>query len=157
MNLWKSKCAWLFAAMLVAFCLAPSVALGQATSGTISGTVLDQSRASVPGAAITARNLDTNVSRAATTGVDGRYRFPGLPVGRYEVTVDAKGFAKYVRGPITPVLNQEAVVNLELQTATVQQTIVVTEDAMVLNTTTAEVGVQFDQRRLAELPISGQF
>lgn len=157
MNWWKDRCVWLFVTMLVAFFLVPSAALGQATTGTISGSVSDQSRASVPGAAVAVRNVDTNVSRSATTGVDGRFSFPGLPVGRYELTAEARGFAKHVRGPITLVLNQEAVVNPELQTAAVQETIVVTEDAMVLNTTTAEVGVQFDQRRLAELPISGQF
>jgi hypothetical protein len=143
--------------LALASLLVPTLAQAQGTGGTISGTVLDQSRASVPGAAVSVRNLDTGVSRSAATGVDGRFSFPGLPVGRYELTAEAKGFAKYVRGPVTLVLNQEAVVNPEMQTATVQQTIVVSEDAAVLNTTTAEVGVQFDQRRLAELPISGQF
>ncbi len=152
-----NRCFALTVVALVVLCLAPATAFGQGTSGTISGIVTDQSRATVPSAAVSVRNLDTNVSRSSVTGVDGRFSFPGLPVGRYELTAEARGFAKYLRGPITLVLNQEAVVNPELQTATVQETVVVTEDAMVLNTTTAEVGVQFDQRRLAELPISGQF
>jgi hypothetical protein len=132
----------------------PPAALGQATSGTISGTVTDQSGGSVAGAVVTVRNLDTNVARTATTEADGRFNFPGLLVGRYELTAESKGFAKYVRGPINLVLNQEAVVNPELKPASVQETIVVTDDAPMLNFTTAEVGVRFDERRLADLPIA---
>ncbi len=144
-------------AIAVLVCLAELPAMGQTTSGTISGMVTDPSSATVGGASVAVRNLDTNVTRTSTTEVDGRFSFPGLPVGRYELTVEAKGFGKYLRGPITLVLNQEAVVNPQLQTAAVQESIVVTEDAPILNTTTAEVGVRFDDRRLAELPISGQF
>ncbi|MBI4482879.1 MAG: carboxypeptidase regulatory-like domain-containing protein, partial [Acidobacteria bacterium] len=85
------------------------LAFGQATTGTISGVVMDQSAATVPGATVTVRNLDTNATRSATTEADGRYNFPGLPVGRYELTAELVGFAKYVRGPINLVLNQVAI------------------------------------------------
>lgn len=141
----------------LAACVLPTAALGQATSGTISGTIADQSGGSVAGAVVGVRNLDTNVARTATTETDGRFNFPGLLVGRYEMTAEAKGFAKHVRGPINLVLNQDAVLNAELKPATVQETIVVTDDAPMLNVSTAEVGVRFDERRLSELPISGQF
>jgi len=154
----KNGLVWVFFLVLaLAGCFVPPAALGQATSGTISGTVTDQSGATVLGAAVSVRNLDTNVTRTAATEADGRFNFPGLPVGRYEVIIEVKGFAKYVRGPINLVLNQEAVVNVELKPASMQETIVVTDDAPMLNTTTAEVGVRFDERRLADLPISGQF
>jgi hypothetical protein len=106
---------------------------------------------------VSVRNLDTNVARTTTTAVDGRYIFPGLFVGRYEVTVNVTGFAKHVRGPINLALNQQAIVNTEIQPALVQETMVVAEDAPMLNTTTTEVGVRFEERRLADLPISGQF
>lgn len=138
-------------------CLAPVPAFGQLTGGTISGTVMDQSGAPVGGAAVTARNLATNVARTATTEGDGRFRFLALLVGRYEVTIELKGFARYVRGPITLDLNQVAVIDPQIQPASVQETIEVREDAPILNTTTAEVGVRFDDRRLADLPLSGQF
>jgi hypothetical protein len=137
--------------------LFPPAAAAQATSGTISGTVTDQSGASVAGAAVTVRNLETNITRSAVTAEDGRFSFRALPVGRYELTAETKGFSKYIRGPITLVLNQEAVVNPELKPATLQESVVVTADAPIINTTTAEVGVQFDEKRISELPISGQF
>jgi hypothetical protein len=138
-------------------CLPLAPVFAQATSGTISGLAMDSTGAVIPGASITVRNLDTNASRAAQTQSDGRFGFRGLPVGRYELTATAQGFGKYVRGPIHLELNQEAVVNAALTPASVQETVVVTEDAPMLNTTTAEVGVRFDEKRLSDLPISGQF
>ncbi len=138
-------------------CLLASSAWAQATTATITGTVLDQSGATVAGATVTVRNLDTNATRSATTEADGRYNFPGLPVGPYELSAELKGFTKYVRGPINLVLNQVAVVNPELRPAAVLETVTVTEDVPLLNTSTAEVGVRFDEKRLADLPISGQF
>ncbi|HMZ22800.1 MAG TPA: carboxypeptidase-like regulatory domain-containing protein, partial [Blastocatellia bacterium] len=69
----------------------------QSTAGAISGVVTDQQGAVVANAAVTARNVGTNESRSATTDGDGRYRFPNLSVGSYEITVQARGFAKYVR------------------------------------------------------------
>ncbi len=147
---------WCVIVVLVAS-VVPAPAWGQATGGAISGIVVDPTSASIPGASVSVRNLDTNVARTAKTESDGRFRFPGLTVGQYELTVEAAGFGKYVRGPITLVLNQEAVVAAELKPAALQETVVVHEDAPIIDTTTAEVGVRFDSRRLAELPISGQF
>src|SRR5262249_37323112 len=100
---------WVF--LLFVGCFIPIAANGQATRGTLSGLVTDQSGAIVPGAMVTVRNLDTNVTRTSSTQENGRFNLPALPVGKYELTVEVRGFGKYVRGPITLVLNQEAVVN----------------------------------------------
>lgn len=154
----KSRFFWTLIPLLAAaLLLMPSPAWGQATSGTISGIVTDQTGATVPQATVSVRNLETNISRTASTEADGRYRFPGLIVGPYELTIEAKGFGRYVRGPINLVLNQEAVVTAELQPVAVQESVVVRADAPIIDTTTAEVGVRFDERRLKDLPISGQF
>jgi hypothetical protein len=107
---------WLFAAFLVlVVCLVSAhSAFGQATTGTISGTVQDVQGGMVPGATVNVRNLDTNISRSLTTGEDGKFRFPGLQVGPYELTVEHTGFARYVRGPIVLLLNQDALVKPSL-------------------------------------------
>lgn len=151
-NIWVS----LVLVCILALACAP-LAFGQATTGTISGVVMDQSGATVPGTTVTVRNLDTNATRTSTTEADGRFSFPALPVGRYELTAELAGFSKYVRGPINLVLGQEAVVNPELRPAAVEATVMVAEDAPMLNTVNAEVGVRFDERRISELPNSGQF
>src|SRR5215470_9304725 len=133
----KSKFPWWIFLALVA-CLIPIATNGQTTGGTIYGSVMDQTGASVPGAMVTVRNLETNVVRSTNTIENGRFNFPALPVGQYELTVELQGFSKYVRGPITLVLNQEAVVNVEIRPAGVEANVVVTDDVPILNTTTSE-------------------
>jgi hypothetical protein len=106
----------------------------------------------VPGTIVSVRNLDTNFQRSLITEADGRFAFPGLAVGPYELTVEHTGFARYVRGPILLLLNQDAVVNPVLKVAATTDTVTVTDDAPLLNTTSPEVGVRFDERRLTDLP-----
>src|SRR5260370_40084432 len=97
--------------LTVLFLLAiPSATFGQATTGTISGVINDPTAGTVAGAAVTVRNLDTNAIHTAATEADGRFTFPGLPVGPYEVTIEKTGFGTYKQGPIVLVLNENAVV-----------------------------------------------
>ena len=139
--------------LLLVFLLSSSiVALGQ-TTGTISGTVTDEKGAVIPNATVTARNVDRNISRTLQTGSDGNYRFENLPVGPYEVTVEATGFSKYVQSGITLILNQNAVVDVGMKAGGVQEVVNVTENAALINTSNAEVSTQFDSRRLSELPL----
>lgn len=124
------------------------------TTGSISGVVVDEKQAAIPNATVTVRNIEQNVPRIAQTDDEGRYNFPNLPVGSYELIIEATGFAKYVQTGITLALNQAAVVDVAMRTGGVQETVTVVENASLLNTTNAEVGVRFDERRLSELPIS---
>ena len=129
-------------------------ALAQSTTASISGTVLDAQQAVVPNATVTARNVETGFNRTNQTNDEGRYNFVNLPIGGYEVTVEAANFAKYVQTGITLLVNQNAVVDVALKTGGVQEIVTVTENASLLNTTTAEVSTRFDEKRLSELPIS---
>lgn len=140
--------------LLLAVLLSSSVvALGQTTAGTISGTVTDEKGAVIPNATVTARNIERNISRNLQTGSDGKYRFENMPVGPYEVSVEATGFSKYVQQGITLVLNQNAVIDVSLKAGGVQEIVTVTENAAIINTSNAEVSTQFDSRRLSELPL----
>ena len=130
------------------------MAFAQSSTGSISGTVLDERQSVIPGATVTARNLDTGFSRTATSGGDGRYKFVNMPTGAYEVAVEAANFSKHVQTGITLVVNQDAVIEISLKAGRVEEIVTVTENASVLNTTTAEVSTRFDGRRLSELPIA---
>ncbi len=131
-----------------------AVAPAQVTTGEILGIVQDPSGAAVSDAKITVRNLETNASRELSSGLDGRFRFPQLPVGSYQLIVEKSGFARYVQGPIVLRLNQDADLNVKLQVAGVAETVSVTADAPLINTTNAEVGVNFDVKRVSELPLA---
>jgi Carboxypeptidase regulatory-like domain len=132
-----------------------STVRAQATTGTIEGVVKDNQGLAVPGATLTLRNVDTNVSRSQVSSGDGSYRFLNMPVGNYEITVELAGFARYVRDGVTLAVNQVAVVEVELRPAALTELVTVTSDAPLLNTSTAEVGVRFDTQRVAELPVMG--
>ncbi|HMY70239.1 MAG TPA: carboxypeptidase-like regulatory domain-containing protein, partial [Blastocatellia bacterium] len=126
----------------------------QSTTGVISGIVADQQNAVIANATVIVRNLGTNESRTAGTDSEGRYRLPNLPIGNYEITFQAKGFAKYLRTGVELLVNQEAVVNISLKPSTVEEVVTVTENASLLNTTNAEVSTRFDSKRLSELPLA---
>ena len=131
----------------------PLPSRAQSITGSISGTVADERHEAVV-ATVIARNLDTNISRTMRTDSEGNYHFVSLPVGSYEVRVEATGFAKYVRAPITVGLNRDAVVVCVMRPAAVDEVITVRGDARLLNTTNAQLGVQFDSRALSALPLS---
>jgi hypothetical protein len=130
-----------------------SIAFAQ-TTGTLSGTVQDEKGGAVPGATVTARHVETNVSRTAQTDSEGRYRLTSMPVGHYEITVESASFAKYVQTGVELLLNQDAVVDALMKPAGVEAVVNVTENASLLNTTNVEVGTRFDERRLSELPLA---
>jgi len=84
-----SRLAVLFVALLALFA---SPTLAQVT-GSISGEIKDEKQAVVTNATVTVRNVKTNESRTTQTDSDGRYRFTGMPVGDYEISVESAGFA----------------------------------------------------------------
>jgi carboxypeptidase family protein len=144
----------LFALSLAVMAGAFSQAAAQSTSGAISGVVTDERQGAIANATVTARNVGTNESRVTTVDGGGRYRLSNLPVGNYEITVQANGFAKLVRSGVELLLNQDAVVNVVLKLKTVEEVVTVAENASLLNTSNAEVSTRFDSKRLSELPLA---
>jgi hypothetical protein len=149
--------AWLAVAAMAmgVLLLGPSAApvAAQSTTGTIQGVVRDDQNAVIPGATVTVRNVGTGQSRTGVTTEGGQYRFPNLQVGQYELTVELAGFGTYKQAGLNLSLNQDAVIDVTLRPASVSESVEVTADTPLLNTTNAEVGVRFDTRRVAELPV----
>jgi hypothetical protein len=105
---------------LLTFLVTPILAQ---TTGSISGEVKDEKQAVINGATVTLRNVTTNQSRTSQTDSDGRYRFTGVPVGDYEVTVESTGFAKYVQSGIKLELNQPATVDVTMKPGAVTEVV----------------------------------
>ncbi|HEY8225041.1 MAG TPA: TonB-dependent receptor [Pyrinomonadaceae bacterium] len=148
-----NKGIWLLLLSLIFVLGASAAAVGQ-TSGSISGSVTDEKGAVIPNATVSIRNIEKNTPpRTIQTNSEGNYRFDNVPVGPYELTVEAQGFAKYVQTGITLLLNQNAVIDATLKAGSVQEVVNVTENAAIINTSNAEVSTQFDSRRLSELPL----
>mgnify|MGYP000961369157 CR=1 FL=1 len=124
------------------------------TSSEILGTVVDQSGAIISGARLTAKATATGLTYSTESGEAGQYRFPLLPPGKYELTVEKPGFARYLQPDIELALNQRADLTVKMQVSTSTETITVVSEVPLINTTSAEVGVNFDTKRIAELPLA---
>jgi hypothetical protein len=128
----------------------------QAPTSTILGVVKDSTGGTVGGATVTETNADTGISRTATTGDDGAYRFPALDVGNYQITVMKDGFQTAQRKGITLVVAQAAEINVVLQVGSTGQTVVVTEEAPLVQTQSSTVGGLVDEQQVTDLPLNGR-
>ena len=121
------RSAVVFLAALLLCCMA---AQAQTFRGTIQGTVTDQSGASVSGAQVTIRNLDTGLVRTTTTSDDGSYAVPELPIGNYSVTVEKSGFRAAVVSGIRVEVSSERRADVTLQPGEVAEKVVVSADTL---------------------------
>ena len=108
----------------------------QSSTGSISGVITDQNQAVIPAATITIRNTATGFTRSTTTNSEGRYSFTDLPLGAYEITIEASTFSKYIQTGIRLLVNQNAIVSPSLIPAGVNEVVNVNSDASLLNRTT---------------------
>ena len=146
--------AWLVVLALILLpCIPPAEAQ---VSASLSGTVTDPSGATVTAAAVTARNLDTALSRTTATDPAGRYVFFALPVGRYEVRVQKEGCAEEVRTGIHLVVGQEAGVDLRLHVGKVSEQLTVVGDAPPVSLTTQDISGLVGERQVKDLPLNGR-
>ena len=144
-----------FSFLVILLLLSPS-RTALATDADILGVVQDESGGMVPGATITARNVDTGLSRTTTTDAQGRYRIVALPAGRYEVTAELAGFQTIVRDGVTLTIGLKAAINFEMKVASVAETVTVSGEAPIVETATAEVGLTFTTKTIEDIPLNGR-
>jgi outer membrane receptor protein involved in Fe transport len=144
-----------FAGAVVLFVAAVPV-FAQLPTGTILGTVRDTSGALVPGAMVTALNLETGISRSTSTNETGGYRLAALPVGQYDLRVELLGFKATTQKGLVLNVGDETVLNFSLEVGTPSQELVVSSEAPIVNTTTASLGGLVNEQKLAELPLNGR-
>ena len=128
-------------------------ASGQSTNGNIQGAVVDPSNAAVSGANVTARNMDTGLTVAATTTGAGIYALPNLPPGRYEITVEMTGMKKYVQQGVTVTTNSTVGLDVQLQVGSATEAVTVTSDAAQLETETSDIGSTVQNTLITNLPL----
>jgi hypothetical protein len=143
--------------MFMVLCLVPQVLAQAALSfAQLSGTVLDASGRIVVGASVSARNLDTNLSYAATSNSSGYYVVPNLPPGRYELSVQASGFAKSVETGLNLTVGQTAALDITLKVATLSESVTVTTQAPPVESSRTEISQVIDTREIQDLPVNGR-
>src|SRR5207302_112695 len=123
----------------------------QAISGNLVGTVFDPSGAVVPNAEVEAVNVATGVKTVTNTTSSGGYRFNNLPVGTYTVGVKAQGFASTGK-QVTLELNQTGTLNFSLTPGAVSTTVEVSGAPPLIDTTTAQIQSNYEQKETQDLP-----
>ena len=145
-----------FTKLVALLILSAGAAIGQEIVAMISGTITDQTGASVANATVTVRNVDTDESRKASTGPDGAYRVPSLLAGNYELRVEASGFRTAVRTGISLAVAQHAEINVSLTVGSQTQTVEVTGSAPLVETTSSALSGLVNERQMRDLPLNGR-
>jgi len=148
----------LFSSRIVLFSLvAARLALAQESVNyaSISGRVTDPSGAVVEGASVTARHTETNLSNAATTDHEGRFRFPYLRVGQYEIKVHHEGFADWAR-TLTGTVGAAFELPVSLTLASTESNVIVTGNAAMLEAARSQIAGTVAQAEVRALPLNGR-
>ena len=129
---------------------------GQATNGSIYGSVSDSSGAVIPQASVAATNVSTSASKATTTNASGEYSFPVLDPGDYKVVVQIPGFQSQTQENIRLGSNRNVNVSFALQPGSEEQNITVEARTTLVDTRESQIGNTVDQKRIQDLPLNGR-
>ena len=136
----------------VAASLLSSLASAQVATGSIAGTVADPNGALIPAAKVSATNTTSGVKAETLTSEAGLYVFPSLPVGNYEISVEKAGFKRQNLTNIEVRIATRLDLNVKMDVGDVQQTIDVTAEAPLLETSSAQKGQSLSTQMMTTLP-----
>ena len=141
---------------LLGLLLLSSCAWGQSSLGTIVGAVTDNSGAVVPGATITITNEATHAIRQTITEGSGNYTVPALPPGTYTVQVEKTSFATELQQHLTLQVDQTLRANFSVRVGAVTQAVEVNAASEQLQTDTATIGTEIDNKQVVGMPLNGR-
>ena len=133
----------------------PSTADAQ-QNASIVGAVTDQSKAVLPGVAVTATDLATGRVLATVTDERGEYRLQNLPPGRYTLTAELAGFGTAKIPEIELLVGQNATVPLQLKVASLEESVTVSGESPLVDIRSSQVAGNVDRRQMEELPLAGR-
>lgn len=133
-----------------------AVASGQATTASITGTVTDETKGNIPGVSVTAKNLETGISRTVVTDGRGEYQIRSLPLGEYEVQAELSGFRPALQRGIRLTTGRQAELNLVLAVGGLTEEVVVQGDAPIVDTSSGALGQVVQQEEVASMPVQGR-
>ena len=140
----------------VALSLGTISGFGQEFRGTITGRVTDAQSASVPNAKVAVTLLATGARSQTTTGTDGLYTIPFLAPGSYKLETEASGFKRYVRDGVEVSAGERVGLDIELTIGQLSETVSVTADAPLLDTTSATAGQVINSAQVENMPMNGR-
>lgn len=140
---------------MIAVCLVlitASYTIGQTINGNVTGTIVDEQGAAVPGATVTVTNVETGFSRNTATSDSGLYRIAGLPVGIYRIRVEKEGFAPATNETVQVTVGTDSEIRFTMRPGTVEAIVEVTGGGEILDSTQSQVSTTIDRRTILALP-----
>src|SRR5262245_54551705 len=131
-------------------------AFAQSELATVFGRVTDPSGAVVPQAEVEIKNVETNAWIIRTTNADGLYSIPSLTPGHYVISVRKQGFKTVSVTDVMLNVQDNVVRNFQLQIGSISESITVTADGLVVNTSDAAVSTVIDRNFVENLPLNGR-
>ncbi len=151
-RLMRNKAIFVFLFSASAF----SILQAQVDTATIVGTVQDSSGAIVPGASVTATEVNTNIKTSTRTDTAGNYVLTPLKIGNYAVAVEAQGFKKETRGGVVLQVQDRVRVDFALQIGSISEAINIEADVPVVQTESSSLGDVIASRQITDLPLNGR-
>src|SRR5580704_17986093 len=146
-----------FATIFLLAIVSTSAVFGQAVAiGSVSGTVMDQSAASVPGASVRMTETDKGTVYESTSNAEGHYTFNNLPVGPYRLEVQAKGFKEFRQTDIVLQVAENLTQNVQLEVGASTETVEVRGGASMVETRDSSISQVTTQERIVDLPLNGR-
>ncbi len=142
--------------VLAAFAAQSTALYAQATTGRISGTVVDAQSGLLPGALVTATEVRTSYVRTATTDGQGAYVLVNLPLGTYNVSAELQGFKKEIKTGYVLVADGRLTADFTLQLGGLNETVEVTVAGETVNTVSGEIARTVDRQQVQNLALNGR-
>src|SRR5688572_29300239 len=124
---------------------------GASSTGSISGEVKDTQGGVLPGVTVTATSPAQIGELSAVTNEAGIFRFPSVPPGEYKLSFELAGFQTYVRDGLRVTLGFNAQLNVQMGVANLQETVTVSGESPVIDTSATRIQTNYDQQMLASL------
>src|SRR3984885_13374470 len=156
MSLKVSSLAVNMARTLCAIAVLSSALVWASVGGSIAGTVKDPSGRVIPNAEVTLRESTTGISYQTHSDSKGLYTFPVLPVGHYELQVQATGFSGYQRTGVVLDTNAALTLDASLPVGNVAQTVSVVDNTLHVETTSTQLGQVITGRQMTAVPLDGR-
>ena len=144
------------AAVIVVLLAIPCCLVAQSTNATITGRIIDQSKAAIVGANVVATNVDTGVQQSTTTGPEGLYTIVSLMPGNYKLEVQKQGFRTVVKPDIVLHVQDISTINFEMSVGAFSESITVTGGAPQVDTESSSVSTVVDHQFVENLPLNGR-
>ena len=156
MLMMRKSLPWLWAVLIVLELGGAADAAAQITTSTASGTVRDETGASLPGVVVTVRNVATGVTRSTTTNSEGRYRMPALDPGEYRIRAELANFKTAIQSGVVLTVGGTTEADIRMALGPVAEQVTVVADTPLVEPAKTEMSRVVTTQEIESLPISGR-